>query len=855
MKKSRKRQYRRKNEPFIGSMNRNYWLIMIMFIGFLCVLPILSLAKWTTVSSFANFTFDNAALLNQTTGTGAFGDVTDNGWLSETVNCISGNCLNVSGSNKYGQNSFATLKTVGTMCFWFKPKVDTTSSLGCLIQHNPAGLNKGDFWIGFFNCNGVGTADGSIQQNFNWVSGGTELTSKDKTFPAGSWVQYCGKVNSTGHYMYINGSLSNWTTTGAGAIGWFNSVAGDNYFFGQGSLNMLIDEFKFFDSDLTDAQISDMYTTELSGGVTGNIQITLINPANGEALSTDGTNFTVNATAPSSYNFTNFTYYIWNATGLFNSTTRVTTESNVTNYTIFINGFGFGQTYDWNALACYYNATSSYCSMASSNYTFTNVPFVVNNLDYNSSVWETSTQTFWINISTNPIVSSVSGYFWYNGTRHSTSLTGGTGGIYQATNTIDIPLQAGANSVKGFNWQFTLGLTGGSTLISNSTIYNQQVNRTFITFCNASFATRFINFTTKSAENPFPIINSTFKSAWETWIGTGGEKRAYTYEDMSGTNSSWNFCGYPNMTYQTNLHLEYLGSGSSLNSYFLNNASLTNTPQVINLYALNSSKATVTVLKVVDDAQTPQEDVTIQIQFYDVGTGTFYTVGMAQTDFKGEGIAYLNWYDSLYKFVLIRNGQVIKTTNTTRISATPTIFDLIDAEAFSYQKFRDFQYNLYFNNATKSFVLTFTKPSGLVESGCLRVIKRTPKNDTEICFTCETSTSATLYCNIASAGNGTFIAHFYATGSLYDLDWIVETVGGNFADTIYGLLGIADANFYSFLFAGIVTVMMFVHPVFGILGALLGILGASALGFSPINYVTFLGIALIGGLIIWIIKR
>jgi uncharacterized membrane protein len=209
----------------------------------------------------------------------------------------------------------------------------------------------------------------------------------------------------------------------------------------------------------------------------------------------------------------------------------------------------------------------------------------------------------------------------------------------------------------------------------------------------------------------------------------------------------------------------------------------------------------------------------------------------------------------LYRFILIKDGEVIKSTNTTKIFETPQIFDIEEETTFSFTKFRDFIYSLTFNDATNNFVLTFTKPSGLVESGCLRVIKRNAKNDTIICENCETSSSATLYCNIASYGNGTYIAAFYATGSLDRIDMLTKKIGSAFAETIFDLLDSHDRIFYSFLFSGIVVSMFLITPVLGIIGAILGILGASALGFTLLEYGTFLGIVIVGGLIIWILKR
>jgi hypothetical protein len=228
---------------------------------------------------------------------------------------------------------------------------------------------------------------------------------------------------------------------------------------------------------------------------------------------------------------------------------------------------------------------------------------------------------------------------------------------------------------------------------------------------------------------------------------------------------------------------------------------------------------------------------------------------MAKTDFKGEDVVYLNWYDSLYKFTIIQDGELIKITNTSRITETPTYFDIEDTTTNEFDKFEDFIYSFYFNNATNNFVVTYTKPSGEVDSGCLRVIKRTALNDTTICDVCETSASATLSCNVGSYGNGTYLGAFYATGSYKELDLIAQTIGGDLALSIYNAIGKKDANFYAFMFSGIVIAVSFISPVFGVIGALLGVLGGAALGFSILNWGAFVGLCIVGIFVVWSIKR
>jgi hypothetical protein len=229
---------------------------------------------------------------------------------------------------------------------------------------------------------------------------------------------------------------------------------------------------------------------------------------------------------------------------------------------------------------------------------------------------------------------------------------------------------------------------------------------------------------------------------------------------------------------------------------------------------------------------------------------------MATTDYKGEDVIYLNWYDTLYKFIVLdADGNVVKTTGTTRITGTPTVIEISSDIDFVYDKFENFVYTLYYENTTNNFVLTYTMPSGEVDSACLRVYKEDSLNQTLICDTCETSSSATVFCNIASHGNGKYVAVFYALGSHKLIDWMSQYIGGYFQETIFTALGNDDASFYAFLFAAIITVSLFVSAVFGIIALLIGLIGASALGFTAIQWGEMMGIIIVGGVVIWFLKK
>jgi len=600
-------------------------------------------------------------------------------------------------------------------------------------------------------------------------------------------------------------------------------------------------------------EIQNITTDDLSVAGNYSLSVNLTSPISGIIFSVSSINFTANYTTES-FNITNSTLNVWysNKTLLYKKV-NTTIDETINGTIMNVSGFGFNN-YLWNHYLCGINATDYLCTWSPSNSTFQVSAFTEGDTEYNDSVLETSYQKYFINITANPSVSSVSAALWFNGTSQTSLIQDGAGnGVYNATNFIDVPFAYNTSSNMSFNWEFTFTLTDSSTLKQNSSTYQQTVNKTWITECNGTYQTQFVNYTTRESENPYPKLSSTFKTSMEWWLGSGSVKQNYSFEDV--TESTWNYslCGSHNKTFNVDATIEVDAIGYTKNFHFLTGADISNDTTSIDLYLLNDTLATITILDVRDQAQNPIADVYIQIQLYDVGTDTFYTVGMAKTDFNGEDIVYLNWYETLYKFILIQDGEVIKTTDPYKISSTPQIFEIADEVTFDYDKFKDLVYSLYYNNVTKNFVLTFVKPSGGIDSGCLKVIKRTPRNDTTICNVCETSSSATLYCNIGSSGNGTFIATFYALGSSKEIQSLIQLI--NVSNVIYDLLGNIDATIYAIMLSGIVVAMFLISPALGIVGILVGLLLSMILGFQPLHFAEFIGIVVMGVIVILLLKR
>lgn len=782
------------------------------------------------------------------------GDVLDavglyNGTNQGTTNTsgVVNSARDFSGTNQYIRVSgFDTTIDAYSICFWMNWDDMGTSNTQIITEDKDATgkmlIHTGGVSVNNLRFNmDAGDAAGS------WDLAGVILSG---------WNHYCYTFDGINNVTFFRNGIFNNTATYA----WPNTFV-DDFNIGIRGTSTLdfdgkIDELGIWNKTLTNEEIAQLAAANVTKDQypfdEGEIIINLISPENNTIIDNTAINFTANMTSGLG-NFTNATYYIWYDNGtIFNQTTVTLPNTNDTSNTLLIEDFDFNN-YKWNVYAC---SVNNNCTFADNNFTFLVSPFSVDDTTYNETVYETSSQSFIINISAISIVNSVTGLFWYNGSSYTAVITNPDNGKYVARSTLDIPLQ---NSIgnKSFHWQFDFTITGESDTQQNTSEYSHVVNRTYIEICNATYPSGIINFTTRNSENPFPKINATFKSAWEWYLGTGSVVRNMSYEDVNEDLSDFDFCGsVDNISYIFNVDIETDATNFAKNFYYFTDATkISGSETNTDLYLLNDSLATPTTLLVRDRYQRIIEDVLIYVQLYDVGTDSFYTVTMGKTNQNGEDIVYLNWYDSLYKFLLIQNGTTVKETDSYKVGESPQIFQIEEDIVYDLDKFSDFEYSLTFNNLTNNFVLTYIKPNGLVESGCLRVINRNSTTDAEICEVCSTSVSATLYCDISSAGNGTFIATFYATGSLAVIEFITHEVGIGISETIFNLLDKDDAAFYTILTSIIVLGVFLINPVFGIIAIIGGLLLSSVLGFALISYITFLFITCVGGVIIWILKR
>jgi len=589
-----------------------------------------------------------------------------------------------------------------------------------------------------------------------------------------------------------------------------------------------------------------------------NINTILYLPLNDAVISDVGSNFSANYSVVG-WNMTNATYFIWNSNGsIFNRTSTIITGNTSNSTTIFFDDFMIG-SYDWNVLMCVNKSSgASNCTFAPSNFSF-KISASFSSLVYTSRVLETSFQTITANITLVPGTNLYNANLVYNTSVHSSTLVNNGNDSYTMTSNFDVPLAYANNENKTFYYQLIYSIGPGVFLYDNSTLQSQYVNMTNISKCTSG--AKAANFTAYDEGNMSRLNPYNFLGTFEYWLGTGSIRRNMSINDLSVAES--NICVQPNETFHSDAIIQYEKDGYVKRNYDLVNTSLdNNTMQAINLYLLETTASTSFIVSVRDPSQLPVKAAYIYVQRYYPGTGTYNTVDILKTDDNGNTVGHFEAETEDYKFIVIKNGAILYTSPVQKVycSATPCTLPLTIGSTgvnlwTTMGNYSSLIYNLEYNETTKIWVYTYVDTSGTTHYGRLYVYWIDgARGKQTICNVNSTSNAASLTCN-STGYNGTIYGEIYLSRSPEILLWaksVIQSITNSIRD-LFGTEGLfwAVIVIMVFAFAGV----LMAGPTGGIVGIIVGVIGATWIGVASFGMITIFGIIAIGGFIAWIIRN
>ncbi len=762
-----------------------------------------------------------------------------------------------------------------------------TADFSVSVWVNLTAANAGEVIIGKTNGGGASSSYGwglfmhsfgglsNVVPQMIFSTSGThaQVIGNDVAFTTGSWVHIVAVVdrdNASNSKIYIDdvstGTTTNAISTNTGAIG--NSAnskigsQGDDL--GSSFLNGGTDEIGIWNRALSSDEVSQLFNEGLGNTYpfTGDqIIVTLDSPIDEEIVSGNVT-FNVTLTPPSNFNLTNATIFIWDSDGdLFFSDTNIVlgNESNTTTFTVTNLTSG---GYEWNIFGSSENSTGFLiANFSSSNNTFIWVPFSVDSEEFNSNIFETSRQSFLLNISTLPSVLSVDAILNYNGTRFTADTTCSSG-LCQISTDIDIPLVSiGESENKSFFWEISV-FDGTNSFSTNLTSNEQNVTRLHLEKCDGTYTVQTLNFTSFDEETEEEINPFMFDGSFDFWLGTGTVKRNNSISESSI--SSLQLCLTPaTETLFLDGTVEYdeaTGTNYTKRNYFFQDDQINNISEDIQLGLLLAENSVSFILRVQDRDILPVADVLIFTERFYPGEGIFRTVQVSQTDDNGRTIGFFETETVEYRFILKQNGVTVLTTNKQKIVGDSVPFTLTftigDDEGAAWETFEpieDLVSDISFNKTSSIVSFTYLDTSGNFQLSRLIVekVNASGLQNTIVCSKTSVQSSATITCNLTGNSTGHYIMRGIITRD--GVATLVEQESFEIEDfsTIAGRLGL----FLGF-FIILISVFAFkFNEVAGIILVNIAMIFVNMMGLINFGYVFISAMVAISIIILVVLER
>lgn len=480
-----------------------------------------------------------------------------------------------------------------------------------------------------------------------------------------------------------------------------------------------------------------------------------------------------------------------------------------------------------------------------------NYTFAVTNLSasYTKYVNEGSVQTIQLRIyRNNTNITNTSAALSWNGTLMNVTKTvsATTYDLYTSTFTTSL-ITSDPLEVFNFTWFYNIthpinNLTGNITL-------NQTVYRIGIDNCS-TYTIRAINITIRDEGNNSPI-NGFINGYFEVWINETNTYRAFNLT-WAG-NSTYGLCINRNITYYLDGQMEYGATSYDNKNYYLNNYSVDNVTDILDLYlTLNTTLIT---LLVTDQDDDPVKDVFIHVQSYDLGTNSYQTTEIVKTDFEGQGFAQMIMNTQWYQFMLVYNGVTVLQTDATKIVSTLLNFqiNLEDPVLQTWTKYNQISCGISFNNVTNNFRMDFNNPSSEPITALLTVYNSSMFSKTILGTNNVTAASGTLLVGIgATPANNTFTGQGVLTidGQTFPCGNSVST-GFNQDFQIWGTQGI----FYAIFIIIAITTAFIWGPEISVIATLVAVGALWFMGVIGLSAPIIMTILILGGIIVYRLTR
>lgn len=413
---------------------------------------------------------------------------------------------------------------------------------------------------------------------------------------------------------------------------------------------------------------------------------------------------------------------------------------------------------------------------------------------------------------------------------------------------------------------FALNFQNGSFSVnfstSNGSIYIPLMSN--YTYLVTSIDGSYSNFTNYTFVNQTPLQNVTytfytFNSVFITF------KDQITQQKLSGINITVDFISnvysvrnyttdgdfFIDLLTPTDYQIRYSADGYAESSYFFTLVNQTST--ILTLYMINETIVQNVTITVYSQDGDVLEGAVVKILKFSPTLSGYFTAEILTTNFAGQVVAPLEIASEYYYFIVeYPSGTVRKTTTPTYIYETSLSITVVIDEpiAENFLQSGDVTHSLVFNNATNNFRFTYVDGNNLVSKGCMKVYRITLLSVVFVNQSCITGANGVVLVGIDNITGATYKAESYIYYNETQI-YLESRFKSFFGSNDFGVLGLWVVGILTIVFA----LLGIWNPIVATLLTPLPLVLGNIFGLIQLQWDIVIGVVIMAGVIIWIIRR
>jgi hypothetical protein len=268
------------------------------------------------------------------------------------------------------------------------------------------------------------------------------------------------------------------------------------------------------------------------------------------------------------------------------------------------------------------------------------------------------------------------------------------------------------------------------------------------------------------------------------------------------------------------------------------------------LYMINSTDSDQLTVTIIDESANNVEGAIVKLLKYDLITNSYLVMEIRNTDVAGESIFNIRKNEEFYKFIVEKDGLVVRTTNPAYITSNLLNIQIFSSGIFSSEFFGilGITSTVTYNNETRNFRAEYNDVANIGTAYCLEVYE-VGRALTKINETCSNSPVGVLLVPVNVTQGKIYEANLYVrVNPVQKINTYVHDLSQIFNAGDMGLLiQILLTVFFAFTFLYSPSLGLIMTPFSLILGRILQL--------NSLDWYVITPLIIIGGIVAYLLEQ